>query len=288
MSAQFDIGEVSPSKVFIAISAVLGLLFSFVADNEQPLFQAIIQWQIQTTGAVLIVLYSHQLLFAGVLSKNLIIKRLQSPWAKLILSGALGALLFSPIALLSDLYLGRDENSKFSLIGILDEFLAVAPPVCIAWVAMNAPWNLGYRLQSNAVTKSTEEALETQSQINKDTETVDGHQDEKNSLAEVPSFLSYTPFESAHEVDYLKSELHYISVVSADQKHLILYSLKDAISEMEAAGIDGFQVHRAYWVAKRAIKEFQKKERLGLITTQSGDEIPVSRTKVKTIKDALS
>ena len=74
----------------------------------------------------------------------------------------------------------------------------------------------------------------------------------------------------------LKSEGHYLRVFTDKGSDLILMRLKDAIPE--TAPIDGMQVHRSWWLAKRAGMERRNTD--GRIELKLGDDnwVPISRT----------
>ena len=253
MNGQFEIGDLSPPTLFVGISAVLGILFAFLLEAPNNVVLHFIQWQIQTTGAVLFILASHAVLFSRTTPF------IANPWLRVALSGVIGALVFSPIALLSDIIFdGMDSIDNGITYAFVDEICAIVPPMTIAWLAMNSPWLMGYRLSRPSETSTIEE----------------------ESLKPEPSFLSLTTVKTAKDILYIKSELHYLSVSTTDKKQLILFSLKEAISQLQLAGIDGIQCHRSYWVATSAITKAQRSGRQGVFTLSNDENVPISRTKL--------
>lgn len=260
MNRQFEIGDLSPPKLFIGISVVLGLLFALITEPTGSLLAHLTQWQIQTTGAVLCVLATHLILFA------LLKTPMPTPWIGIAMSGVLGAVLFSPIALMSDIYLGAESLKSGFTTKLFDEMLAIVPPISIAWLAMNSPWLLGYRLWRSPKPASTTKKNDEATPV----------------IVEKPepAFLSLTDLSTAQEILYIKSELHYLSVVTAERKQLILCSLKEAIPQLEEVGVDGVQCHRGYWVAHSAIDTAHRSGRQAVFVLSNGDQIPISRANV--------
>jgi len=140
MNGQFEMGDLSPPKLFIGIAAALGLIFAFIIETPLSFFAHLIQWQVQTTGAVIFIILTHMMLFKLIKTQQL------NPWVRVALSGLIGALLFSPIATINDLIFGGDAIAKGFQTEWFNEIISIIPPMVIAWVAMNAPWLMGYRL----------------------------------------------------------------------------------------------------------------------------------------------
>ena len=67
-------------------------------------------------------------------------------------------------------------------------------------------------------------------------------------------------------------------VVTEKGKDLILYSLKDAIQELDIE--DGFQSHRSWWVNPNYVEGFRRAGRQGELTLSTGDAVPVSRSQL--------
>lgn len=77
---------------------------------------------------------------------------------------------------------------------------------------------------------------------------------------------------------------HYVEVVTTTGRNLILLRLSDAIRETGTT--PGLQVHRSHWVATDQVRSASRKGERAILTMSSGDEIPVSRTYVKAIRNA--
>ncbi len=68
---------------------------------------------------------------------------------------------------------------------------------------------------------------------------------------------------------------HYVEVVTAKGRTLVLMRLSDAISE--TAGADGVQIHRSHWVALDGVAAIRKQAGRTMVETRGGDLLPVSR-----------
>jgi len=260
MNGQFEMGDLSPPKLFIGISAVLGLVIALIIDPPHSVIAHFIHWQMQTTGAVVFIILTHIALFKVFKSQQL------NPWLRVAFSGLIGAIIFSPIAALSDVLLGGETLERGLKVEVLNEIVSVIPPMIVAWIAMNSPWLMGYRLG-----RSTESDIKV---LSKDID------DESSNVSAEPSFLSLTKIDSANDILYIKSELHYINVVTSESKHLILFSLKEAKAQLDNVRLEGIQCHRGYWVSNKAIQSINRSGREAEFVLSNGDKIPISRANV--------
>ena len=261
MNGQFDIGEITPLRYFAALAVLAGLLFGFIADggsNGSPFLLQLLQWQLQTCIPIVLLVGSQLLLARWRMFDRL------NPWAQLAISGATGAVLFTPIAVAIDVLLLGDVASDGLAAELLDEFAGVAPPVIIFWFAVNAPWILGFRLQ-----RGTDDA------------SIQG--EPVPTRADLPAFMTLLDEERQGTLLYLEAELHYLAVVTTAGRSLLLYNLRDAIAELE--DMPGRQTHRAYWVASGAVAGFRRVGRQGVVQVSNGDEVPVSRRNVTEVAD---
>ncbi len=264
MNGQFDIGDLTPTKYFFSIAIVLGLLFAMISgDSDKPIIFVFLQWQLQTIVPMALLIGMHILLL-----KNQRFTRL-NPWIALLISGVLATTVFSPIALTIDSWLEPTNHSKSYLIELFDEWCGVTPPITICWIALNVPWLLGYRLEKNDI----EEKQSTTSNLT------------EQQVLSTPDFMALLPPEKQGKLIFLKSELHYLQVVTDKGNSLILYNLSDAISQLSPES--GMSVHRSYWVAFDAIQELTKKGRQGTLILKNSQKIPVSRGKLKLVGESL-
>ncbi len=259
MNGHFDIGGISPTKYFFTIAVVLGLLFAMIAgDQQRPLPLDLLQWQLQAVVPMALMIGVHRLLLGSRLFAGI------NPWLGLALSGFFGATLFAPVALSIDLWL--EPSTPPSLAAeLLDEWLSVVPPVTLCWLALNAPWQLGYRLE-----KAPAESIDA-------------------APGEVPppaEFLALLPPEKQGRLILLKSELHYLQVVTEQGSALILYNLGDAAAQLPP-GL-GMLVHRSYWVAFDAIEALHRRGRQGELSLGNGERVPVSRNRLAEVEASLA
>ena len=84
----------------------------------------------------------------------------------------------------------------------------------------------------------------------------------------------------------LKSELHYLQVVTDQGSSLILYNLGDAIDQLPRP--IGVTVHRSYWVAMDAIEKLEKRGRQGELSLRNGQRVPVSRNRMAEVSQRLA
>ena len=259
MNGQFDIGAISPTKYFFSIAVVLGLLFAMIStDQDRHIALIFLQWQLQAVVPMALMIGTHRLLLNSGLFAAL------NPWLGLAISGVIGATLFSPVALGIDFWL--DGAVPGSLAAeLFDEWLSVAPPVTLCWLALNAPWQLGYRLEKSP-----------------------GPGGAENAGADAPAaeFIAQLPPDKRGKILLLKSELHYLQVVTEHGSALILYNLGDAAAQMPPAL--GMIVHRSYWVAFDAIEAFTRRGRQGELRLVNGERVPVSRNRLAEVERSLS
>jgi hypothetical protein len=201
----------------------------------------------------------------------------------LFVSGILGAFIFSPFALGLDFLWGNDPLPSSSMIFYdlwLNELIAIAPPITLCWMAINAPWILSSLFVVVGKTQNSDISSSENNQQAKHTPTLTP----ENLPADYPFYQLLTrPIKS--ELLYIKSELHYLLVVTELGRELILYNLKDAVSEIPEK--TGSQSHRSFWVAYKHIDTLSIEGREGKLTMSNGDQIPISRSKLEQFKIKL-
>lgn len=246
---------------FFSVAALLGLAFAFISEPNNHGLSAwithLIQWQLQTLTPMVLLLMTQLAVLRLPITPSI------GQFGALLWTGALGALLFSPLALLVDIVIGG--RGEFHLDALINEFLATGPPVVVCWIAINAPFLLGFRVVKSA----SQMPIEPQ-----------------RPAAQQPAFFAELPKEVAGDVIYLRAELHYINVVTTQGRSLILYNLRNAIAELPTES--GLQVHRSYWVAKHHVVDLQKAGRQGNLRVSNGDVIPISRARLPEVREALN
>lgn len=290
MNGQFDIGQINPLRYFLGIAVFLGFLFAFIApdDNDSKnIFLLLIHWQLQTLIPMALLILSHLFLHPVRIFKHL------NPWIKLLFSGLAGITLYAPIGLALDLWIQKEQIGKGMWLSELSsEIAALGPPILVAWIAINAPWIIGFRVVKVAnlgeISPQTKSALigdPSQESSNVDTTQKQSLEEEK-AREEQPSFLQLMPEPLGREILYMQAELHYLRIVTTRGAGLILYNLKDAMKELASA--EGFQCHRSFWVATESVSEFKKEGRQGELLLRNGDRVPVSRSNMEYVSAQLA
>lgn len=82
----------------------------------------------------------------------------------------------------------------------------------------------------------------------------------------------------------LRAEDHYLRVFGDDVNELVLFRMSDALREL--ASVEGAQVHRSYWVARRAVEGFSIDSGQYELRLKDGTVIPVSRTFIDRARNA--
>lgn len=97
-------------------------------------------------------------------------------------------------------------------------------------------------------------------------------------------FFARLPAHLGRELIALEMEDHYLRVYTAAGSTLILLRLRDAIAEL--GGADGLQVHRSWWVARRAVEGRVVDGRNVRLKLRTGIEAPVARNSIAALRDA--
>lgn len=280
-----DSTDLRPAPYFYGGATVLGVLFALSSSTVSPLSLPflLLLWLGQTLLPVAMLIKSQQFWQQQAWSQRL------SAWLQLTLAGLSGSVLFCVPALMIDVAIGLERwygSPHQWCQALAKEMLGVTPVVTLAWVALNAPWVLGWRLvrplNSNLNTVPSTEMVERMT-----TADVVAPNDAVMEIFTLPIFAAVPPAKRA-ELYYLKAELHYLQVVTANGSCLILSSLRDAIAVLEARpDMRGIQPHRSYWVRLDAVRQLRRDGRQGCLSMPDGGEIPVSRTAFKTVAALL-
>lgn len=99
-----------------------------------------------------------------------------------------------------------------------------------------------------------------------------------------PRLLTRLPLDKRGALVSLSVQDHYVEVVTATGRELLLMRLSDAIAETE--GCAGLQVHRSHWVALDRVQAARRDGARAVLTLTDGREIPVSRTYLSAAKTA--
>lgn len=199
-----------------------------------------------------------------------------NPWVQLAWSGACGSMLFLPFGLAVDALFRLDDwpgvTRLRDVVGIVvEEGAGILLPATLTWIAINAPRIL--RLDFRSLDREPRGEPEP------------GTHRPSDGPAPNP-FLSKVPRDLGRDVVYLKSELHYVRVVTTEGETLVLSNMKDAVAGMEAV-TRGIQTHRSYWVACRHIASIRAEGSRRFVRTTDGRNVPVSRRKWAAVKAFL-
>lgn len=82
----------------------------------------------------------------------------------------------------------------------------------------------------------------------------------------------------------LKGEDHYVRVIGEAREELVLMRMRDAIERLGSA--DGLRVHRSWWVARAGAASVRRDGRTAIITLASGQDVPVARDMMPTLRAA--
>lgn len=74
----------------------------------------------------------------------------------------------------------------------------------------------------------------------------------------------------------VEAEDHYLRIRTEAGSVLVLMRLGDALEAL--SGLDGFRIHRSWWVARTAVEAVRWKAGRGTLTLSDGSSAPVSRT----------
>ncbi|REL35986.1 LytTR family DNA-binding domain-containing protein [Thalassotalea euphylliae] len=263
MNKTFPLGDINPLHYFYSIAAITGFLFALISRTENtPVLLHFVIWQLQAIVPMSFLITSH-----AICLKVNVFNKLKS-WQQLLISGLVGSLLFVPLALLIDIYVVGEGIPESIWLELSDEALGVMPPVTIFWFLINFPWLLGFEYQKKEIPNKKHKAS-----------------NESNQEL-LPAFLSMTSIKHTDEIVSMSSQLHYLEILTLEDKFLILYSLTKAINELPKSS--GIQTHRSHWVAVNHIKSVKKEGRQGEVTMMNNTKIPISRSKLNDVLAAQS
>ena len=99
-----------------------------------------------------------------------------------------------------------------------------------------------------------------------------------------PRILRRLPGRLGRDLICLQMEDHYVRLHTSEGSALVLMSLGKAMAEV--GGLEGLQVHRSWWVARRSVEAVIEDGRNLRLRLKSGLEAPVSRSHVARLKAA--
>lgn len=109
--------------------------------------------------------------------------------------------------------------------------------------------------------------------------------DDERSEAALRAFMSRLPIPFRNgELYGISSEDHYLRIHTSVGEHLFLERLSNAVHALEP--VDGFQVHRSWWVAEDGVESATTTAGKITLKLKSGTEVPVSRTYAPKVREA--
>lgn len=101
---------------------------------------------------------------------------------------------------------------------------------------------------------------------------------------DAPRILRRLPSRLGQDLLCLSMEDHYVRLHTVQGSALVLMSLSQALEEV--GGLEGLQVHRSWWVARKAVEGVVEDGRKLRIRLKGGIEAPVSRASVARLRAA--
>ena len=109
--------------------------------------------------------------------------------------------------------------------------------------------------------------------------------DNERSDAALRAFMSRLPLPFRNgELYAISSEDHYLRIHTSAGEHLFLERLSNAVHALET--VDGFQVHRSWWVAEAGVESAKNSSGKITLELKSGTKVPVSRTYTPRVREA--
>jgi hypothetical protein len=206
-------------------------------------------------------------------------------WLALLVAGTGGALLLAPVGYLVEQALPAslrpledgDEwlhvfASRGLWQGIVVEFVESAPGTLCIWVIINLPF-FAHR-------RSFDGGRDPDGTGSREPVELDKAEAGRYAERARTEFISRLPESLGTNVIAMSSDLHYLYVYTDLGRCMILGSLQQAAESM---GETGLRVHRAHWVARRAIVKIVKHGHQWYCLLSNDLKIPISRRNKSTV-----
>lgn len=202
------------------------------------------------------------------------------PFLQVALAGLLGAMLFTPVALVLDKLFASfgttlDDNPDL-LSALAAEFAALTPPLWLIWGLLNAPRLLQLHRPAAPVPGAP---------------TRPGEEGNASPPADQPDgdllqeFWARVPPRLGRDIVALTAELHYLRVYTTQGDALIFMAFGRAVEALAAQR--GFQIHRSHWVALSHVVDLAQKDGKMFCVLDTGLRLPVSRANRAAFKAAI-
>ncbi|MEL7449019.1 MAG: LytTR family DNA-binding domain-containing protein [Pseudomonadota bacterium] len=263
-------------RSIVIVGGILVAIFVLMepeASQGLGLFERTLFW-VTNVGLALAALYAASWFLLPMLAHRF------PPWLALMLAALAGAALMAPFGYLVEQIqpetwaAATDDGDWLDVFeqqgiwqGIVAEFFEVGPQVLLIWMAINLP-----------LLKGKGDGPQDPENEGNGRGDVDVEKAEAGRYAEEVrnEFLSDIPEALGTNVLAISSDLHYLHIYTELGHCMILGSLQRAA---DALGEDGMRVHRAHWVARRAIVKIVKDKQQWYCLLTNDLKIPISRRK---------
>lgn len=247
---------------FLAVSGVVLTLLFVLLDPEQSRSLSaggsLLFWMLHVLGPLAIL----QAVQSGL--SRLWPARWPFPVLQIAAAGLIGAALFTPVAVWVDILLSLPDDdgttAALSPAALANEFLNLAPPVTLVWVALNLSRLLRLPIDP-------------------------APQPEGAGQPAPPDFWDRVPRDLGRDLVALSAELHYLRVYTAKGDALILYPFGRAVAALSDA--EGLQVHRSHWAARAHMRTLRPRGQGGQLVLSTGLTLPVSRSYRSRVSGAI-
>jgi hypothetical protein len=220
------------------------------------------------------------ILCQSVLSRSHLLES-EPTWVRVAMAGALGALVFTPVALGLDQAFpdfDPDPEEAGSLLAMMaEEFSNFVVPFTGSWLLLNTP----------KLMEATHSHLPDNDGQSKIVEETTDAGSPPPSPERSQSFVSRLPTRLGSDIVALSAELHYLRVHTVLGETLILYSFGQAVADMESMNTVGMKVHRSHWVALDHVLALEKQGERLLCVLPGSLRFPVSRPYRPGLRAAL-
>ncbi|MCA3559789.1 MAG: LytTR family transcriptional regulator [Aestuariivirga sp.] len=241
---------------------------------------------------------------------NTQVSRRVSPWALIVIAGAVTGLLLAPVyAALEILFGVTDATSTGSRplpfsaeiwLNELGDELHDVPLKCAGlWLLMNAfvVWGSGgmrdyaigdppdgirtFDLPTITPVRPSSMPHDPPPEAISEQDRSDSTPKRTASSSESPGFLARLPKRLGRDIVLLEAQEHYLRIVTSRGEHLLLQGLTHAITELENNGFDGIQIRRSVWVAWTHIENVEVRTGVVSIVVSTGASWKISRRREK-------
>jgi hypothetical protein len=267
--------KVSVERYFFVSSFFIAIVFAWLEPEGASgigVFKGVVFWITQFLILIPLLIFVQKFL-----STNLSKSSIRNPWLLTMAAGLISSVIFSPIAFGLDFLFGipEDDSTGNIFLDLLDELSAIVVPVTVSWIGLNVPWILQLSFIPTPLdyTKKKEAIL------------VPPEKSASDIQPESRRFPSLVRESIGGELVSMTSELHYVNVRTTVGCGLLLYNLRDAISELNPDS--GIQIHRSHWVALSQITKLKKTKEGYVCELSSGDVFPVSRRRISEVREKI-